>query len=196
MFVEVFDFEDGFILGKDNRPTQDPKNFKIFKSQNKYGSRRLLHDPNKTKKELVTSEVVISEVGNNIQYHECLFFGTTLTTQHISRSVLINCTMYDTFFLDTTPVFSRYVECNYQHINREVPFSKNPTVIKGLKWPIIITDKHIAIGCQCYTPDEWSNFTKVDLENMSVDAPDFWKIHKRAILALAKEHHISCRQNA
>jgi uncharacterized protein YjbI with pentapeptide repeats len=60
--------------------------------------------------------------------------------------------------------------------------------VLGLAWPVYIFDKHIKIGCQLHTAEEWANFTKEEIDNMADGSAAFWKTNKEAILAMAKAH--------
>ena len=51
------------------------------------------------------------------------------------------------------------------------PVTKVPIQIQGLKYPVIVTDVHIAIGCEVHTVAEWKAFTNEQIEEMDVGAP-------------------------
>lgn len=57
--------------------------------------------------------------------------------------------------------------------------------ITGLRWPVIVFDSHIEIGCQAHTADEWVAYSDLDIQEMDPEALEFWTKHKAAILGLA-----------
>ena len=64
-----------------------------------------------------------------------------------------------------------------------------PALIENLHWPIMITDRHIKIGCEVYTTEEWAAFT--DKEICALDgssARKFWDQWKVPLLAMARAH--------
>jgi hypothetical protein len=65
---------------------------------------------------------------------------------------------------------------------------KNPIYINGLYWPVTITTKHLTIGCQHHTHEEWENFSEQEIKNMDNNAPTFWKVWKTHLLAMCKAH--------
>jgi len=64
-----------------------------------------------------------------------------------------------------------------------------PALIENLHWPIMITDRHIKIGGEVYTTEEWAAFT--DKEICALDgssARKFWGQWKVPLLAMARAH--------
>jgi hypothetical protein len=52
-------------------------------------------------------------------------------------------------------------------------------------WPVTITDNHMRIGYECYTFEEWSNFSDEETHDMDTDALEFWKVYAPVLLSLA-----------
>lgn len=65
---------------------------------------------------------------------------------------------------------------------------KTPIHISGLGYLITITDKHIKIGCEFHTTEDWSEFSDSRIQSMDSAAIEFWKTHKNMIIGLAKYH--------
>jgi len=71
----------------------------------------------------------------------------------------------------------------------DVPLTKNPLYLTGLYYDVLIVDKHIKIGCELHSTDEWINFDDEQIEAMDYDAAiDFWSEHKDTIINLAEKH--------
>ena len=71
---------------------------------------------------------------------------------------------------------------------REATLEKGLLQIGGKKWPILIFDQHIKIGCEMHKTSEWEKFTDDEITDMDDDALVFWKENKEIILMLAKHH--------
>ena len=66
-------------------------------------------------------------------------------------------------------------------------FEKGLIQLLGLKWPVLIFDDHIKIGCEFHTIKEWDEFDDNTIKRMErEDALEFWNKNKAVILALAK----------
>lgn len=67
--------------------------------------------------------------------------------------------------------------------------SKPPVQIAGLRYLVTILDHHMLIGCEHHGHDEWTKFTnKRILEMDGKAAGDFWREHKKMLLALCASH--------
>jgi uncharacterized protein YjbI with pentapeptide repeats len=67
--------------------------------------------------------------------------------------------------------------------------SVNPVFFSGGTWPVMITDRHIKIGCEAHTTEEWGGFD--DRAILAMDgrfAMEFWRLWKPTILAMAAAH--------
>ena len=67
-------------------------------------------------------------------------------------------------------------------------FTKGFKQLLGFKWPVLILDNHIKIGCKFYTTTEWDSFSDEAVNKMHINALEFWKKNKTLIITLAKEH--------
>ena len=66
--------------------------------------------------------------------------------------------------------------------------TKNPIQLLGLKWPILITEVHIKIGCEVHKAAEWEKFKDSRITLMDSSALEWWNNHKKLILNLHKLH--------
>ena len=69
-----------------------------------------------------------------------------------------------------------------------VPLTKPPLQLIGLKWPILILDTHIKIGCELHLTSEWADFKNSRINLMNPNALNFWVANKNLILLAAKNH--------
>jgi uncharacterized protein YjbI with pentapeptide repeats len=62
-----------------------------------------------------------------------------------------------------------------------------PLYVYGLRWTVVILDKHMQIGCELHSLAEWRGFDDARIVAMDGrDAMRFWRAHKAALLALAE----------
>jgi uncharacterized protein YjbI with pentapeptide repeats len=66
--------------------------------------------------------------------------------------------------------------------------TKEPLMLTGLKYFIIIAAEKIHIGCEVHEADEWAKFEDSTIEAMDTGALEWWKTWKPAIMALHAEH--------
>ena len=69
---------------------------------------------------------------------------------------------------------------------------KAPLQISGLRWPVLILDGHMQIGCQIYVFEDWQQFS--DREVLAMDSRDalrFWKQHKQMLLNLCTNGQVN-----
>jgi len=65
---------------------------------------------------------------------------------------------------------------------------KTPIQLLGLRYFIIIFDKHMEIGCESHTFKEWEKFKPKDITKMDgADASKFWKKNKPILMDLCKQ---------
>lgn len=65
--------------------------------------------------------------------------------------------------------------------------SRDPLVIRGLYYPVTITDAEMIIGCQCHSLAEWAEFDDLSIIEMDgKKALEFWRAHKDSLLAMAR----------
>jgi hypothetical protein len=71
----------------------------------------------------------------------------------------------------------------------------NPVFFNGGRWPVMVTDKHIKIGCQVHTTEEWAAFDdKAIIAMDKANAVRFWTIWKDTILTMAKAHQSQVKE--
>ena len=68
----------------------------------------------------------------------------------------------------------------------DIPLTRIPIILCGLKWDVMVLDDHLQIGCELHTFDEWENFTDKQIAIMEGGALRWWKIHKAAIMAMVR----------
>ena len=66
--------------------------------------------------------------------------------------------------------------------------SKAPLSILNLRWPVLITEGFMRIGCKRYTHAEWREFDEAAIRKMDSDAFDFWKKWRAPLLAMCEQH--------
>ena len=66
--------------------------------------------------------------------------------------------------------------------------TKQPLFLYGLFWPVTITEKHMAIGCQKHMHESWKNFSEDEIEEMADEAAGFWSVWREPLLAMCETH--------
>ena len=66
--------------------------------------------------------------------------------------------------------------------------TKAPVWVLNLKWPVLITEEYMRIGCQRYIIDEWKNFNDDQIKVMASEALEFWHKWKAPLLAICETH--------
>ena len=66
--------------------------------------------------------------------------------------------------------------------------TKEPLMITGLRYFVIIAVEKIHIGCEVHKAEEWAKFKDSTIEAMNTGALEWWKTLKPAIMALHAEH--------
>ena len=64
--------------------------------------------------------------------------------------------------------------------------SRNPLLLRGLKWHVTITDNQMEIGCERHLISEWRTFDNATINRMDRHALKFWLAHKAVLLALCE----------
>ncbi len=72
----------------------------------------------------------------------------------------------------------------------EDALEKTPIFINELHWIITITTKHLTIGCQHHTHEQWAMFDEVAISNMDSHASAFWQVWKLPLLAMCAAHKL------
>ena len=68
--------------------------------------------------------------------------------------------------------------------------TKTPLQLNNLKWPILISDNFLTIGCQRHSFAEWNGFADEQINKMHSCALRFWRKSKVAIMALCELHKV------
>lgn len=66
--------------------------------------------------------------------------------------------------------------------------TKAPLSLLNLRWPILVTEKYLTIGCQCHTHEAWRNFSDEEIAKMSDGALEWWRQWKDALVLLCDTH--------
>jgi uncharacterized protein YjbI with pentapeptide repeats len=61
-----------------------------------------------------------------------------------------------------------------------------PTQILNLRWPILIFENHMQIGCKFHTHKEWSNFSDDEISAMDSEGLQDWKKYKTVLMEMCK----------
>ena len=70
-----------------------------------------------------------------------------------------------------------------------IEVTQAPIQVIGLTWFVIIWDRHMQIGCEFHSHNEWKKFTKAEWVKMGgKDADVFRKAHKAVLMALCDSH--------
>ena len=65
---------------------------------------------------------------------------------------------------------------------------KNPIFLTGLRWPVLITEAYMRIGCQRHTHEAWAALDDDAISGMDDDALEFWSKRRDMLLALCHAH--------
>jgi hypothetical protein len=69
-----------------------------------------------------------------------------------------------------------------------VPMTKPPGCLIGFRWPVVLLDTHIKIGCELHLTTEWEAFSCQKIDKMHSEAQDWWWEHREVVLTLARLH--------
>ncbi len=73
--------------------------------------------------------------------------------------------------------------------------TKAPLQIHGLTWPVVVSDRHIQIGCEVHETEIWHKFSDREIAAMDGTAAfRFWKRWKDVVLAAADAHQSKIEQ--
>ena len=65
---------------------------------------------------------------------------------------------------------------------------KPPLQLSGLRWPVVITEQFMAIGCKRHSHVNWSAMDDAEIGKMHPAASAFWAKHKTALMAICELH--------
>lgn len=74
--------------------------------------------------------------------------------------------------------------------------TKEPLMLTGLKYFVLITVEKIHIGCEVHKAEEWANFKDETISKLDSGAFEWWKAYKPAIMALHAEHCKTFKKDA
>ena len=60
--------------------------------------------------------------------------------------------------------------------------------MNGMRWPVLISDGFMRIGCQRHSHQDWEGFDSEDIKDMDGYAPEFWAQWREPLLAMCKAH--------
>lgn len=63
-----------------------------------------------------------------------------------------------------------------------------PLSLLNLRWPVLVTDNFMRIGCKRHTHADWAAFTTAEIEAMNSCAASFWAEWGDILLAICKQH--------
>jgi len=66
--------------------------------------------------------------------------------------------------------------------------TRSPISILNLRWPVLITEGFMRIGCKRYTHAEWRGFDEAAIRAMDSNAFDFWATWRAPLLAMCEKH--------
>ncbi|MCP4539838.1 MAG: pentapeptide repeat-containing protein [Chloroflexi bacterium] len=70
----------------------------------------------------------------------------------------------------------------------DVPLTRCPVQISGLRWHVLIMDTHVKIACELHSTVDWLAFDDERIARMDCEAIGFLKEHKEYIMGMAKAH--------
>jgi uncharacterized protein YjbI with pentapeptide repeats len=121
--------------------------------------------------------------------------GTDLTGANLYGANLYGANLTDTDLTDTDLTDAKLSRANLigayltrANLDGEILSSKTPISLTNLKWPVLITDGYMRIGCQRHTHSEWGNFSDEEISKMAEGAGEFWKQWKIGLIEMCKVH--------
>ena len=69
-----------------------------------------------------------------------------------------------------------------------IPLENTPIMLQGTKYPILIMDTHIKIGCELHSHAEWESFSGDRIAKMDCGSLDWWNEWKEIVLNLSLGH--------
>ena len=78
----------------------------------------------------------------------------------------------------------------YYSIYTNVILEGEQHIFKSPIWDVIMFEGLILIGCQHHSPEQWVGFTDAEINDMSLNALDWWREHKELIL---KQYELNYR---
>ena len=110
--------------------------------------------------------------------------GANLIVADFSGANLIDANLIDANLRGADFSGANLIDAN---LEGEV-LTKAPVCVLNLKWPVLITEEYMRIGCQRYIIDEWKNFNDDQIKVMASEALEFWHKWKAPLLAICETH--------
>ena len=67
-----------------------------------------------------------------------------------------------------------------------IPMETEPVCISGLRWPVLVLDAHMKIGCKLYSLADWNAYADDRIAQMENDALEFWSVWKKPLFAICE----------
>ena len=130
--------------------------------------------------------------GSDMSYSD--YRGSNFSRANMRGVKLIGCKLGGCNFAETQlsgeslcGVDTRLVKLRGSYIDGE-KLHKEPIVINGLPWFVLITDNYMRLGCERHTHEEWRKFRTSNIEKMGVGAVAIFKRYREVLLALCDLH--------
>ena len=119
--------------------------------------------------------------------------GANLTCANLTRANLACANLTDANLADANLADADLTGANLTDANlaratwrNGIKITRAPIQICGLRWPVMILDNHMEIGCQLHALAEWGAFDDHAIIAMDGrDALKFWRAHKTTLLEIA-----------
>ena len=111
-------------------------------------------------------------------------YGANLSGANLSRADLSEADLYGANLSGADLSRADLPEANLSGEK----ITKNPISVNGLHWSVIVTERHMKIGCKRYTHQKWRDFSDDEIRRMDENALDFWRKTKTALMALCDAH--------
>ncbi len=123
--------------------------------------------------------------------------GAYLARANLAGAYLARATLTDANLAYANLAYAYLADANLADANLAdgAKSSVAPVQIYGLEWPVLISDRHIQVGCEVYTTEEWRGFDNRCIAEMDgKTARQFWDQWKGVILAAADAHQSKIEQ--
>ena len=115
--------------------------------------------------------------------------GADLSYSDLYGADLRYSDLYGADLRDANLSYSDLYGANLRGANLEGEIlSQTPISMTGLRWPILITDGFMRIGCQRHSHADWEGFGSGAIESMDCNAPSFWSQWRDPLMAMCKSH--------
>ena len=122
--------------------------------------------PDDTPQELQTRLALEQAVGSNANLANANLVGADLAYANLANANLVGADLTGASYGDG------------------VPMTKPPLQIYGLRWPVLILDTHMKIGCELHSLADWFSFDDTRIAKMDgKSARQFWDAWKEPLCA-------------